>query len=225
MPVSADILVHKTQKILKHCDQKNARLCIAAKTQSVQDLVHVNINPQIIFAENRVQEAEEKKEFYQKISNALHLIGPLQKNKVRKAVHLFDCIQTVDSLDLLRRIDRIAGEEKKMIQIFLSINISRDPNKSGFLLEEITILIKELKKNPHKNISITGLFTILKRDLSKAQISQFYGLMYDLFTETQKFFGPQFSEISMGMSRDYNLALEQGATIVRVGSGIFGKRV
>ena len=214
----------KTQKILEQCREKNAKLCIAAKTQSPENLALANISSEIIFAENRVQEAESKQEFYGKISNELHLIGPLQGNKVKKAVQLFDVIQSVDSLKLLRRIDKISGEEGKMIRIFLNINITEDSNKSGFLVQELVLLLIDLKKNPHQNIIIAGVFTILENDLSPAHISSFYGLIYKIFCSLKPHFGVQFTEVSMGMSGDYELALDQGATRVRVGSGIFGQR-
>ncbi len=217
-------ILKKSQKILEECEAKNARLCIAAKTQHPENLAYADVSPRIVFAENRVQEAESKLEFYQKIPNVLHLIGPLQKNKVRKAVKIFDVIQTVDSLSLLRKIDEISGEEEKMVKIFLNVNISQDEHKTGFTLDEVIDLVKELKKNPHKNIVIAGLFTILKNHLPETEISRYYGLMKQLFDGLKTHFGPQFSELSMGMSGDYALALEQGATIVRVGSGIFGKR-
>lgn len=217
-------IVEKTQKILAECQEKNAKLCVAAKTQSSENLALANISPEIIFAENRVQEAESKQEFYASIPNELHLIGPLQSNKVKKAVQMFDVIQTVDSLKLLRRIDKISGEEGKMVRVFLNINITADPKKSGLLVEDLVLLMKDLKKNPHQNIIISGLFTILQNGLSSSEISGFYGLIRKIFESLKAHFGIQFTEISMGMSGDYSLALEQGATRVRVGSGIFGKR-
>jgi len=131
----------KTQKILEQCEAKNAKLCIVAKTQSVENLKKVCISDSIIFAENRVQEAESKLDFYNSIPNELHLIGPLQKNKVRKAVKLFDVIQSVDSLVLLRKIDEISGEEGKMVRVFLNINISQDENKTGLLIEDLLPLL------------------------------------------------------------------------------------
>ena len=214
----------KTQKILEQCEAKNAKLCIVAKTQSVENLKKVCISDSIIFAENRVQEAESKLDFYNSIPNELHLIGPLQKNKVRKAVKLFDVIQSVDSLVLLRKIDEISGEEGKMVRVFLNINISQDENKTGLLIEDLLPLLLALKKKPHQNIIISGIFTILRNDISDTEIRHFYGLMKKVFVSLQSHFGMQFTEISMGMSRDYELALEQGATRVRVGSGIFGQR-
>ena len=214
----------KTQKILEQCEAKNAKLCIAAKTQSIENLKKVCISDSIIFAENRVQEAESKLDFYKSIPNELHLIGPLQKNKVRKAVKLFDVIQSVDSLPLLRKIDEISGEEGKMVRIFLNINISQDEHKTGLLIEDLLPFLLSLKKKPHQNIIISGLFTILRNNLSETEISHFYGLMKKVFVSLQSHFGMQFTEISMGMSSDYKLSLEQGATRVRVGSGIFGQR-
>lgn len=223
--MSKSYLEKNTKEILEKCAEKNVKLCIATKTQSIEDIAMLPISPDIIFAENRVQEAEAKKEYYASVPNELHLIGPLQKNKVRKAVQLFDVIQTVDSWELLQKIDTVCAEEEKMVKVFLNINISKDPKKSGFLLDEITTIITRLKKSPNTYCVITGIFTILANNLSEKSIREYYVLMRRLFEVLQLHFGLQFSEISMGMSRDYPLAIEAGATMVRVGSGVFGKRV
>jgi len=218
---TTNLITEKTQKILAECQAKNAKLCIAAKNQSPEILALANVSDTIIFAENKVQEAESKREFYDSIPNNLHLIGPLQSNKVKKAVEIFDVIQTVDSLKLLRRIDKISGEQEKLVRVFLNINITEDPRKSGFLINELVFFLKSIKQTPHTNIVISGLFTILQNNLSPHEISSFYALMKKIFNSLKSHFGLQFTEISMGMSGDYPLALDQGATQVRVGSKIF----
>ena len=218
---TTNLITQKTQKILEECQKKNARLCIAAKNQPPEVLALANISEKIIFAENKVQEAESKREFYESIPNDLHFIGPLQSNKVKKAVEIFDVIQTVDSLKLFRRIDRISGEQEKLVRVFLNINITEDPKKSGFLIHELVFFLKSIKQAPHTNIVISGVFTILQNNLSPQEISSFYALMKKIFDSLKPHLGLQFTEISMGMSGDYLLALEQGATQVRVGSKIF----
>ena len=121
-----------TNPIFEACTKKKAQLCIATKTQSIENIRAANIDSSIILAENRVQEAETKQEYFQSVENKIHLIGPLQKNKVRKAIHIFDVIQSVDSLSLLEKINTIAMQEGKNQAVFLSVNISEDEKKTGF---------------------------------------------------------------------------------------------
>lgn len=213
-----------SKSLLQLCSLSGAKLCLATKNQSIEKIKLANISPSIILAENKVQEAEEKFLYYQSICNPLHLIGPLQKNKIRKAVRLFDVIQSVDSLDLLRKIDRISAEEEKPVEVFLNINISEDPKKTGFRLDEIITIFESLKQQPLQSIEITGLFTILQKDLRAKTITSFYSSLKKLFDMFQKFFGPRCINLSMGMSNDYMVALQSGSTLVRIGSAIFSEK-
>ncbi|HID92195.1 TPA: YggS family pyridoxal phosphate-dependent enzyme [Candidatus Gracilibacteria bacterium] len=205
------------------------KLAIATKTHFNFDVLNsaLNCNKNIIIAENRIQEAEEKWEVLQQFPHKKHFIGTLQSNKVKKAVEMFDCIETVDSLKLLIRINKIAGDMGKKLEIFLNINISEDKNKSGISLEKLDNFISEIviyinAKNLN-NIKISGLFTILKNDLSNEKKNEYYAQMKKLQIALQTKI-PSIIELSMGMSGDYTIALQEGATIVRVGQGIFGKR-
>ncbi|MEI7511180.1 MAG: YggS family pyridoxal phosphate-dependent enzyme [Candidatus Peregrinibacteria bacterium] len=204
----------------------NARLCLATKTQNIETIKKANINTVLIIAENKVQELEEKWEYYKSIPNEIHFIGRLQDNKIRKAVKMCTVIQSVDSLALLKKINRIATEEGKIQRVFLNINISNDPNKSGFLIpspeyQNIETLLSHTTEL--LNIRIEGLFTILAAKLSETEILNFYQKMKTLQQVAQKIM-PSITELSMGMSHDYLLALKADATIVRIGSGIFGER-
>lgn len=216
----------KSEKTYLHARWYNANLAIATKGKSDFRSIYAAIpNSNIIIAENRVQEAEEKWEILKQFPNPKHFIGTLQKNKVRKAVNLFSVIQTVDSLDLLRRIDRIAKEENKTLKILFHLNISEDQNKSGMTLEELEQCVIDITQTPPSNTIPSGLFTILKNDLSNDQKREFYKIMKKTLTRIQhKLDSKLFTELSMGMSEDYHIALEEGATIVRVGRGIFGER-
>ncbi len=227
----ADI-TERTKCILKTIsDFPHAKLVLATKTHSEFYVLNSALccDKNIIIAENRIQEAEEKLEVLRKFPHKKHFIGTLQSNKVKKAVQMFDCIETVDSLKLLLKINRIAGELGKNIEIFLNINISKDENKSGISPEQIDNFILEVLTNIHSkninknNVKISGLFTILKNNLSDEKKHEYYAEMKKIQIKLQKKI-PSITELSMGMSGDYLIALEEGATLVRIGRGIFGER-
>lgn len=217
-------IAKQASDIFFQCTQHHAKLSLAIKTQSIENIQQALINPYIIVSENKIQEAENRKDFLQQLPNQKHFIGHLQKNKIRKAVQIFSCIESVDTLELLYAIDRIAEEENKPIQVFLNINISEDENKTGFLLDHVPEIIESLKKTPLKTIKITGLFTILKNNCSPQETLIFYQSMKKIFLTLKKLFGDEFTELSMGMSNDYQIALMAGSTLVRIGSAVFGKQ-
>jgi len=231
---STNNITERTNTILKEIQNfSNVSLVLATKTHYKFSVLQsaLGCSKNIIIAENRIQEAENKYSVLLKFSHKKHFIGYLQSNKVRKAVQIFDCIETVDSLKLLTRINKIAGELAKNIEIFLNINISNDEKKSGILPENIENFISEIQtKYTNKNsddyldhINIIGLFTILKNNLSDSKKHEYYGNMKKLQIEVQKKI-PSIIELSMGMSGDYHIALQEGATHVRIGRGIFGER-
>ena len=145
-----------------------------------------------------------------------HFVGTLQKNKVRRFIKEFDFIHSVDSLPLLERISRISEEEQKFPNIFLQVKFIEDPNKGGFLKEE---LLKSLSKIISlKNINLIGLMTIPPLVLNSYQRK-------DLFYECRNFANHLgLKDCSMGMSNDWQEAIQGGATWIRLGSLLFGKR-
>lgn len=218
------LISQNASDVFFQCNQHKASLCLAIKTQSQTNIEQSLINPHIIVAENRIQEAESRKEFLAHLPNPKHFIGHLQKNKIRKALHIFSCIQSVDSLELLYEIERIALEENKKIDVFLSINISEDPNKTGFSVDHVADIVKYIIEHPLQMVRITGLFTILRDGLDAENALFFYQMMKKIWTSLQKIFKEPFQHCSMGMSSDYLVALLAGSTMVRVGSKIFGER-
>ena len=172
------------------------------------------------FGENTVQEAEKKKEAFPE-KGELHLIGHLQSNKINKALKLFNVIQTIDSYKLLQKLDKKAKEINKIQRIYYQINIGKDPNKSGFTEKELIKVIPKTKK--FANIKLEGIMTILPQNKKKEERKE-------LFLKTKKIRDDIARrckiplELSMGMSQDYKEAIECGATIIRVGSKIFGNR-
>ena len=174
-----------------------------------------------LFGENRVQEALAKVPVVP--GARWHLVGPLQSNKARRAVEAFDMIQTVDSVALAQRLDRIAGDlGRASVPVLLQVNVDRDPAKSGFAPDELAAAVGDL--GDLARLDVRGLMTI-GREVVRAEDARatFAGLgeLRDRLRETWPGLGP---ELSMGMTDDYPVAVEEGATIVRVGRALFGER-
>ena len=173
--------------------------------------------------ESKIQEAEKKnKTFINRKKIELHLIGHLQGNKARKAVQLFDVIQTVDSLKLIKRINIISNQEKKRQKIFLQVNTSDDPNKYGFSPKETIDAAKEI--TDMKGLSLIGLMTIPPNNTSEANLQTIYKKTRKIRDEIQKSIEKRCNNLSMGMSNDYEIAIAEGATHIRLGTALFGER-
>ena len=173
--------------------------------------------------ESRIQEAEIKnKKFNKRKKIELHLIGHLQGNKARKAVQLFDVIQTVDSLKLAKQINIISNQEEKTQKIFLQVNIGNDPNKHGFLPKETMAAAKEITEM--KNISLIGIMTIPPNNISDKKNQSLYKKTRKIRDTIYKLIEKQCINLSMGMSNDFETAIEEGATHIRLGTVLFGER-
>ncbi|TVP80239.1 MAG: YggS family pyridoxal phosphate-dependent enzyme [Puniceicoccaceae bacterium] len=171
--------------------------------------------------ENRVQEASDKRAAYH---GALRweLIGHLQSNKAALAVATFDRIQTVDSLKLLRRLDRFAGEGGKALPILLQCNSGEDPNKYGFAMGEGEAVLEAALGLEH--LQVEGLMTIapLADDPDVARVA--FERLRDLRDQLSERFGVSLSELSMGMTDDLEAAIAAGSTQIRVGTALYGSR-
>ena len=178
------------------------------------------------FGESRIQEAETKQQALADLPDiSWHLIGHLQSNKVRKALQIFDWIHSVDSLKLAQQIDRIAPELNTRPKICLQVKILPDPDKYGWTVPELLIDLPQLDRLGH--IDIQGLMTIPPLGLTPTQTQQLFAQTQDLShtIEQQQFTNIRLCELSMGMSNDYLPAISAGATIIRLGSIIFGPRI
>lgn len=178
------------------------------------------------FGESRIQEAEAKQQELTDLPDLCwHLIGHLQGNKVRKAVQMFDWIHSVDSLKLARQIDRVAAELGAKPKICLQVKILPDPDKYGWTIPELLNDLPQLQRCEH--LEIRGLMAIPPLGLDLPQLQQFFERTRDLSREIDSQAGSQIhlSELSMGMSGDYRQAIAAGATIIRLGSIIFGDRM
>ena len=172
---------------------------------------------QLNFGESRLQEAIPKKKYLNDLKQLKwHFVGKLQKNKVRGVIKEFNFIHSVDSLSLIERISRISQEEQKIPNIFLQVKLRDDPQKGGFLKQD---LLKNWSKIVSlKNIHLIGLMTI-------PPIALNFDQRKDLFYECRNLANHlELNDCSMGMSNDWQEALECGATWIRLGSLLFGKR-
>jgi len=180
---------------------------------------------QNLFGENFVQEAESKIE---QLDPAIswHLIGHLQSNKAKTAVRLFQLIETVDRMKLARTLDRHAAELNKLLDILVQVNIGQEPQKSGVLPHQAEQLIREIATLRH--LRIRGLMTIPPFTDDPELSRPYFRALKKMADEFNKkgYFTPDAPLIlSMGMTADYTVAVEEGATLVRVGTAIFGERM
>jgi pyridoxal phosphate enzyme (YggS family) len=168
--------------------------------------------------ENRVQEAQSK--FPALPAVRRHLIGHLQSNKANRAVELFDCIQSVDSAELLRKIDRRAGELGKTQDCLIEIKVSEEPSKAGLAAEGLAPLLEEGRKL--KSVRISGLMGIPPFFEDPENARPYFARVREL--AEKNFAGSEKPVLSMGMSHDFEIAVEEGSTMIRVGTALFGAR-
>ena len=174
-------------------------------------------------AENRIQEAKEKlKNFKHRDKMVLHFIGRLQSNKARKAGQIFDVIQTVDSIKLAKRLNIISTETNKLQKIYLQVNIGNDPKKQGFSPEEIINSAKEISELD--SLEINGIMTMLPQGIPKTTLRDYYKKTCKIKNEIKESVNGNCNNLSMGMSNDFEIAIEEGATHIRIGTALFGAR-
>ncbi len=201
---------------------ENVTLIAVSKTRPAQDIKEAYEAGQRDFGENRVQELREKIE---ELPGDIrwHLIGQLQRNKVKYLDERTYLIHSADREDLLHEIDKNAGKKNYIQDCLLEINIGREENKAGVLLENLPELVMEAKKL--KNIRIKGFMTVLPICGEEEQ-KKYFEMMKDFFEEYKKEETDNFRMeiLSMGMSGDYEEAVKNGSNMVRIGTRIFGKR-
>lgn len=197
-----------------------AELVAVTKTRTAEEIKEAIGAGCRIIGENKIQEAEKKYHLlndYMKSKNVkLHFIGHLQSNKAKKAAEMSDVIETVDSLKLAGEIDKRAKEITKIQEIFIQVNIGDEPQKSGISPANLPSLLDRIRTM--KNINLTGLMCIPPHSASPEDSRIYFKKMKKLFDNS----GLKY--LSMGMTGDYKIALEEGSNIVRIGTGIFGER-
>ncbi len=199
------------------------QLVAAVKTRAPEEILEAVESGVKILGENYVQEAERA---YEVVGNKAkwHFIGHLQKNKVKKAVKLFDMIETVDSLELAREIDKRCAQIDKVMPVLVEINSGREEQKSGVFPEKTEQLVREI--SGLNNIRVMGLMTMGPRLGNPEDSRPYFVATKKIFERIKKLNLPniQMRYLSMGMTNSYKIALDEGANIVRIGSKIFGER-
>ncbi len=198
-------------------------LVAVSKTMPVE-LVQMAYNLGVTdFGENRVQEALPKIAAFHAQELRWHMIGHLQSNKAGKVVSPFYCVQSVDSLHLAQSLSRHAGEQEKRLSVLLQVNVSGEASKEGMALAETSELARQIVVLPH--LQVDGLMTIAPLVEDPEQVRPVFRalrlLREQLRTELAQC---SWQHLSMGMTDDYRIAIEEGATIVRIGRAIFGER-
>ena len=200
-----------------------AQLVIAGKGRSVAELMAAIEGGARIIGENYVQELQET---YTAIGNTVqwHFIGHLQKNKVKTAVAICDMIETVDSIELAREIDKRCSKLCKTMQVLIEVNSGCEANKSGVLPRDVVALAQDIAKL--NDVRLMGLMTMGPPVTNPQECRPCFRLTRQLFEEIKTLNLPDVSMtyLSMGMSDSYKVALEEGANIVRIGTAIFGAR-
>ena len=195
----------------------------AAKTRTPEEIDEAVAAGLEIIGENYVQEAERA---FQLVGNRAkwHMIGHLQRNKAKKAVKVFDMIETVDSMKLAREIDKCSGKIGKIMPVLIEINSGEETQKAGVLPDDAIALIQEMSALEH--IKITGLMTMGPFAGDPEEARPYFVKTREIFQKLKQMNLPnvEMRYLSMGMSNSYKVALEEGANMVRIGTKLFGER-
>lgn len=175
------------------------------------------------FGENRVQEWEAKREKIVGLAGIWHFIGHLQGNKARRAAHLFDRIDSIDYAGLARKLDSAADAEGKRLPVLIEVHLGSEETKSGVGEEEVSALADSVRALMH--LELRGLMAVPPYCEAPEAARPYFQRLRELRDEVSRQIGSPLPVLSMGMSHDFEVAIEEGATEVRVGSALFGKRL
>jgi hypothetical protein len=227
------INLHKKMNIkeaflsIKNTIPENIVLVAVSKTKPIEDIQEIYNLGHKIFGENKVQELVDK---YNKLPKDIewHMIGHLQSNKVKYIAPFVSLIHSIDSLKLLKEVNKRAAQNDRIIDCLFECHIAKEETKFGLSKDELMQILDNEQFKTLSNIRIRGLMGIATNTSDQNIIKQEFRYLKQLFDLIKfNYFSDNeyFTEISMGMSNDYKLAIEEGATIIRVGSLIFGKRI
>jgi len=238
IPASPAVIADNIQRVREEISEaaaksgrsaRDIRLIAVSKTQplaAVQAALSAN---QEDFGENTIQDARNKIDHLQNNSAVWHFIGHLQNNKAKYLPGRFQWLHTLDSLSLAKKINQSMGQSKnsgnQKLATLIQVNVSNDPGKYGVEKSNLPALIEAILNENLKQIKLKGLMTIGKLGASQSEQKTTFDLLRECLNKIAESFElPLFTELSMGMSGDYLLAIESGSTMVRVGSRIFGAR-
>jgi pyridoxal phosphate enzyme (YggS family) len=203
---------------------EQVRLIAVSKTQSVaaiQSLVGLGVHD---FGESQVREGLQKIEHFRDAALNWHFVGHLQSNKTRHMAGWFQWVHSVDSARLARRLAQPLPAGQTPLRLLLQVNVAQDPAKHGLLPHEVYPTVEDLLQEQLPGIEFRGLMTIGFLGANEYQTRASFAALRDLLEGCRQRFGDGFSELSMGMSDDFEVAVEEGATMVRVGTALFGGR-
>jgi PLP dependent protein len=216
------------QQIIQELKPTNTTLIAVSKTKPIADIKALYLQGQMHFGENKVQEMVEK---YEQLPKEIqwHLIGHLQSNKVKFIVPFVHTIHSVDSIKLMQEINKEAAKIYRRVNILLQFHIAQEDTKFGLDLQEAMDLCELVvsHKEEYQYINICGVMGMATFTENTAQIAEEFKelkINFTILKNTYFPFSSQFKEVSMGMSSDYKIAIENGSTMVRIGSLLFGNR-
>ncbi|WP_022854596.1 YggS family pyridoxal phosphate-dependent enzyme [Thermodesulfobacterium thermophilum] len=194
----------------------------ASKGQSIEKIKIAYELGIKLFGENYVQEGEKKIKELFFLDIEWHFIGRLQTNKVKKALNLFSVLHTLDRYDLAKEIQKQAEKLNKRVPVLVEINIGEEPTKAGINKGEVEDFLEKISN--FDRIKIIGLMCLPPYKENPEEVRPYFVEMRKLFERLKPYLGNEFRELSMGTSHDYTVAVEEGATIIRIGEALFGKR-
>jgi pyridoxal phosphate enzyme (YggS family) len=211
-------------RIAKECgrDPGKIRLLAVSKTFPPAAVDAACAAGHYSFGENRIQEAQVKIPLVKSNKVDWHFIGHLQSNKARIAASLFDCVQTIDSQKIARRLNSACMELKKTLRVLIQVNVGEEPQKSGVHPEEVAALLEVVEGCSH--LDVRGLMAIPPFLENPEDVRPYFAGLAELLARINRGRNQPLIELSMGMSNDYQIAIQEGATIVRLGTAIFGPR-
>lgn len=218
---------------INECEKKanrpenSVKLVAVSKFHPAQSVIEAMKEGQNLFGENRVQEAKAKFEEIraENLNPELHIIGSLQRNKVKDAVKIASCIESVDRIELMEEIEKQCSKIDKKIEILFEVHTGED-SKSGFLsTEEVQSALKKCADGDFPHLIPKGFMTMAPNTKDEKLVRKSFIFLRELSEKMKKEFSQfDLAELSMGMSGDFPIAIEEGATIVRIGTAIFGER-
>ena len=212
--------IEKQISIIKNEIKDKADLVAVSKTRSIQEIQEAYNSGQLKFGENRVQEIVDKQS---KLPNNIewHMIGHLQKNKVKYIAKFINLIHSVDRISLAKEIDKHAKKENRKIDCLIQLKISKEESKFGLQIEDFKNFYESLQN--YKNLNVIGLMGMASFTDDNELIDKEFKKIKTIYDE-MVLIDSRFKVLSIGMSDDYNIAIENGSNMIRVGSKIFGKR-
>ncbi len=202
----------------------SVRLVAVSKFRAVEEIEEAIGAGVTDIGESRVQEAESKRRRIAESGITWHLVGRLQSNKAKQAVQIFDVIHSIDTLEMARRVDRLAREQNTTQSVLVQVKVAEEESKQGLPIAELDTDLEQMVQLPQ--LRVRGLMALPPYMPDPEDVRPYFARLRELrdAAQSRNLVGPEFTELSMGMSHDYEVAIEEGATLVRVGTALFGER-